>query len=704
MDEKRDLLIEIGTEELPPTALRTLMDAFHQHVVSGLEDAGLVMGEHRGLGTPRRLAVVVRGLPLRQPDRTFERRGPALSAAFDDSGSPTRAAVGFARSCSVAVEALETLTTDKGEWLVHRGVQQGETVEALLPGIIDQALARLPIPRRMRWGDGDVAFVRPVHWVVVMLGDSVVPATVLGIPSGGQTRGHRFHAPDPISINNPSAYEELLEKQCFVIADFERRRELVRNLAEAEAARLGGTAMLNDALLDEVTALVEWPVAITGEFDKQFLEVPPEALVSSMQSHQKYFPVRDARGALMPRFITMANVESRDPTEVARGNERVIRPRLADADFFWNQDRRKPLSERINDLKGIVFQQRLGSLFDKSVRVAALARSLAERFGVSTQAAEQAAMLAKCDLLTQMVGEFPELQGIMGRYYAAHDGLREGIPESLDEQYRPRFAGDVIAESALGRVLAIAERADTLVGIFAIGEGPTGDKDPFALRRSALGLVRTLVESGSSLPLLRLFRTAAEHLPEDVERESSVGEVFAFCMERMRGYYQDKGFDAELFDAVRSVRVRDDHGIRHPVDDPVDFDRRLRALDRFRGQEAALALAAANKRVGNILRKEAKHLNHSEVNSQLFDSIEEKRLHAALEELRVSVLGHAREGRYDEALARLAELREPVDAFFDKVLVMAEDERIRDNRLSLLAQLSALLSSVADISRISKAQ
>lgn len=699
MTDTRDLLVEIGTEELPPKALYRLMESFHTHLLQGFEDAGLEHGAHRAFASPRRLAVVVQALLNRQPAQHIERRGPAVKAAYDSDGNPSKAAEGFARSCGVSVSELSTMSTDKGEWLVYRGTQSGEPAEALIPGIIDQALARLPIPRRMRWGAGQAAFVRPVHWAVVLFGDAVVNTTVLDVPSGRKSHGHRFHAPEPISIHTPTGYEQQLEQEGYVVVDFDRRRAMVRDKAVEAASRLGGEALIDPDLLDEVTALVEWPLAIAGSFDERFLAVPAEALISSMQGHQKYFPVRDAEGRLMPRFLTMANLESRNPDEVARGNERVIRPRLADAEFFWTQDRKKPLADRIDDLKSIVFQQKLGSLFDKSVRVAALARQLAIPFGVEPQIAEQAAMLAKCDLLTEMVGEFPELQGIMGRYYAAQDGLNDDIPASLDEQYQPRFAGDALPSTPLGQILAISERADTLAGIFAIGQAPTGDKDPFALRRAALGLIRILVEQQRSLSLQALLESAASHLPADVDGLAHVDALFSFCMDRLRGYYLEQGYSPELFDAVRSVQTVDGNGVYGPVDDPVDFDRRLRACAGFLTQDAAGSLAAANKRVKNILRK-ADGLSGKEPDPALFQVPEEHALLDVLRPLEVDITDLARQGRYEEALNRLAEAREPVDAFFDQVMVMADDSAVRVNRLALLAQLTRLFSTVADISRL----
>ncbi|MCC5858880.1 MAG: glycine--tRNA ligase subunit beta [Ectothiorhodospiraceae bacterium] len=698
MSDTRDLLVELGTEELPPIALRGLMDAFAHNLVQGLEKAGLAFSRHHAYASPRRLAVQVEGLQERQADEPLVRRGPALSAAYDTDGRMTKAGEGFARSCGVSPEALETLETEKGAWLVYRGVRKGKATVELLPELVDQALTRLPIPKRMRWGAGDAAFVRPVHWLVLLFGDQVVPARILGVESGRETRGHRFHAPEPLSIDSPGDYPDLLRDKGRVVVDFQERRALVHDGARKAALAMNGEAVLDEDLLDEVTALVEWPVPVVGSFDERFLEVPPEALISSMQGHQKYFPVRDANGRLMPRFITMANLESRDPQQVAHGNERVIRPRLADAAFFWEQDRRRPLAERVEGLKDIVFQRRLGTLYDQALRVASLARHLAEPFGVTPAVAEKAAMLARCDLLTEMVAEFPELQGIMGRYYAQHDGLGDGIPAALDEFYQPRFAGDRVASSPLGQLLAIASRADTLVGIFAIGQSPTGDKDPFGLRRSALGLLRTLIERERSLSLKALLELAAEHQPDDVNARTQVEPVLDFCMERLRGYYLDQGYAPELFEAVRAVRVSVEDNPPRPIDDPLDFHRRLLACAGFQRLDAAASLAAANKRVINILRKADERPGQPEPG--LFQCQEERTLYDTVQPLAIEVTALAERGDYAQALERLAGARSAVDAFFDQVMVMAEDKRIRNNRLALLQQLATLFSSVADISQL----
>ena len=687
--DARDLLIEIGTEELPPKALFALAEAFEQGTRAGLEKAGLASGAIQRFATPRRLAVLIERLPVRQPDRQIERRGPALSAAFGADGKPTKAAEGFARSCGVTIADLQRQETDKGAWLVHLSVEPGAATADLIPGIVLAALAGLPIPKRMRWGDRDDEFVRPVHWAVLLFGDEVIPATLLGVAAGRETRGHRFHHPQPIRIAAPADYAQQLASEGRVIADFAERRAAVRAQAEAVAAELRGVAVIKPELLDEVTALVEWPVALAGNFERRFLDVPAEALISTMQDNQRYFPVVDARGRLLPHFITLANLESRDPAQVRAGNERVIRPRFSDAEFFWNQDRKQPLAARMDDLKHVVFQQRLGTLADKSARVAALARFIASHGHGNPDWAERAARLAKCDLLTQMVQEFPELQGIMGRYYALHDKEASEVAQALEEQYLPRFAGDRLPETATGRALALAERLDTLTGIFAIGQAPSGARDPFALRRAALGVLRILIEGQLDLDLLTLLERAAAGFDPTLRAGHAVEIVFEFAMERLRGYYLEQGARLDTFEAVLDCRPTR----------PLDFDRRVWAVGAFRELPEAVSLAAANKRIRNILKKVETVLPF-EVRPDLLVEDAEQALAGRLVELSSEVIPLMEAGLYGDALTRLASLREPVDAFFDQVLVMAEDPALRDNRLALLNELGSLFLRVADFSRL----
>jgi glycyl-tRNA synthetase beta chain len=681
------LLVEVGTEELPPKALPALSQAFAEGVAAGLRDAGLAAGAVHPYATPRRLAVRVEGVPARQPDRTTERRGPPLKAAFDADGNPTRAARAFAESCGVAVADLARLETPKGAWLAHTTVVPGQPAAAVVPDIVARALDGLPVPKRMRWGSGDAEFVRPVHWLVILLGADVVPARLLGVEAGRATRGHRFHAPAPIELAHADEYSGVLARQGYVLADFAERRDRIARDGGDVAASLGAMAHVERALLDEVTSLTEWPVALAGRFEERFLELPAEVLVATLQDHQRYFPVRAADGALCARFIAVANLESRDPSQVQAGNERVVRPRLADAAFFWEADRRRSLADRAQGLAGIVFHARLGSMADKSARVAALAGVIARTLGADAAKAERAGALAKVDLLTQMVGEFPELQGIMGRYYARHDGEDDEVARALEEQYLPRFAGDRLPETRTGQALAIADRLDTIAGAFAVGNRPSGNKDPYGLRRGALGVLRIVIERALPLDLRALIEDAIARQPVP---GADADEIYEFMMERLRAYYlEGEGIDPDVFDAVLA---------RRPTA-PLDFDRRLRAVQRFLALEASASLAAANKRIANILRQ-AGDPELGPPDPQRFVEDAERVLHDALVAQAAVVEPLLAEGRYADALAGLAGLRATVDAFFDEVLVMADDPELRTNRLALLAQLRRLFLHTADLSRI----
>lgn len=691
--ETATLLFELGMEELPPGALQQLQTSLSKHIEEGLSRAGIQHGTVTGFAAPRRLAVQVDAVTLQQPDRAFERRGPALANAFDSSGQATQAAEGFARACGVSVEALETLKTEQGEWLVHRGVEPGQSSADLLPDVIEHALTQLPIPKRMRWGSETIEFVRPVHWVVLMLDDQVVPATFFGVNAGQHSEGHRFHHPEPIRIETAKRYVEQLYTG-YVVVDNAKRRSIIAEQVIAEGQRLGGQAIIDEDLLDEVAALVEWPVALVGSFSEDFLRVPPEALISSMQGHQRYFPVRDGQGKLLRHFITIANLESRDPKQVIAGNERVIRPRLADAAFFWDQDRKQALGDRLDGLNQVVFQKSLGSLADKSKRVAKHAEALADTFKVKPEEAVRAGMLASADLVTEMVGEFPELQGIMGRYYALESGEHPAVAAALDEGYQPRFSGDAIAASALGQLLAITGRIDTLTGIFAIGKAPTGAKDPFALRRAALGLLRTLIEAEHELNLTQQFRESAAQQPASVDAAAQVPALVEFCIERLKALYQEQGIAPELFEAVR--RVIDVNAFS-----PLDFDRRIKACQAFAALPAAASLASANKRIRNLLRKA--HTENAQalatpINPALFENAAETDLLAALEALETSVNESINTAAYAEALELLAELKTPVDAYFEAVMVMADDPALRSNRLAMLKRLQQAFLAIADVS------
>ena len=689
MSETRELLVEIGTEELPPKALKRLSQAFADGMAKQLQEAGLGFQSIQTAAAPRRLALTVRALEVCQPDRETVRRGPALTAAFDEEGCPTQAALGFAKSCGVAVEELDQLETARGSWLSFRKLDKGRDTRELVPGMVEAALAGLPIPKRMRWGAGEAEFVRPVHWVVLLFGDQAVPGRVLGIEAGRATRGHRFHHPGPIELAHARDYLDVLREQGKVLADYRARRETIREQVTGAGVALGGQALIDEDLLDEVCSLVEWPVALSGRFEERFLEVPAEALISSMQDHQKYFPLVNDEGRLLPHFITVANVESLDPDQIRAGNERVIRPRLADAAFFWEQDRKQPLASRREGLKKMVFQKRLGSLADKQDRLARLAVCIAREIGGDTAHAERAATLCKCDLLTSMVYEFPELQGIMGRYYALSDGEPEDVATAIEEHYRPAFAGDALPATTTGRALALADRLDSLVGIFAIGQPPTGDKDPFALRRAALGLVRICIEAGLDLDLAHLLDETARGFPCEIGAENATGAVFDYVMDRLSGYYQEAAVAGDLVDAVLATRPTR----------LLDIDRRIRACQAFRELPEAEALAAANKRIGNILKKAGETMP-DRVEPERLKEPAEQALAAALDDLRPGVLTKMDEGDYESALKILAGLREPVDAFFDQVMVMDEDPELRANRLALLASMAALFLRVADLSRL----
>ncbi len=692
MIEARDLLIELGTEELPPKALPGLSDAFTAAIAGGLDDAELSHGELTGFATPRRLAVLIHALAEAQPDRSTERRGPALSAAFDDNGHATRAAEGFARSCGVAVNELERLETAQGGWLIYRADQTGRRTEELLPDIVRQALDKLPIPKRMRWSTLAAEFVRPVHWLVLLFGKDVIETEILGVHAGRNTYGHRFHHPAPLSLTVPADYAPLLATEGYAIAAFAERRDAIRAQVTAAAAKAGGSAVIDDALLDEVTGMVEWPVALLGKFEPRFLDVPAEALISAMKSHQKYFHVIDGQDKLLPYFITVSNIESREPQVVRAGNERVIRPRLADAAFFWQQDCKRGLGARLGSLKAVVFQHKLGSLYDKAQRIGSLAGDIAGRLGADAYRAERAATLCKCDLLSDMVAEFPELQGTMGRYYAMHDGEPEEVAHAIEEHYLPRFAGDRLPQTEIGRAVAIADKLDTLVGIFGIGQPPSGDKDPFALRRAALGLVRILIEQNLNLNLDELLERAA-YFYNQQQHELIAGpvasQVFEFISGRLSSYYVAQGFAPDVIDAVACLQPTYLN----------DMDRRLRALAAFRKLPEAESLAAANKRIANILRK-ADDKTVPEFNHALLIEDAERRLAEHLQSLdsRIMPLFDAR--AYEEAMYLLAQLRETVDGFFDTVMVMVDDDELRGNRLALLNDLRNRFLHVADLSRL----
>lgn len=691
MHALNDFLFELGTEELPPKALLKLSESLRAEIIAGLSTAELAYRDVIAYASPRRLAVIVQGLQSQQADKVVEKRGPALKAAFDGEGKPTPAALGFAASCNVAIDDLQTLETDKGAWLMFRVQQAGVNAKKLLPAIVNTALARLPIPKRMRWGNQPHEFVRPVHWAVMMLGDDVIDAHILGVHSGRETRGHRFHHPDPIYISEPSAYAPLLETEGHVIASFEDRRMAIRAQVVEVARQSGGKAVIDDQLLDEVTAMVEWPVALLGNFEARFLEVPAEVLISAMKGHQKYFHVVDAKGVLLPHFITVSNIDSHDIGVVRHGNERVIRPRLADAAFFWDKDRKRPLADRVDVLKTVVFQKKLGTLFDKSNRVKGLAGLIAQQLGADQALAERAAMLSKCDLMTDLVGEFPELQGLMGSYYALHDGESSELARALDEAYQPRFAGDVVPVSPIGQAVALADKLDTLAGLFIIDEVPSGTRDPFALRRAALGVLRTIIEQSlDRLDLVELIEAAVSAFDGiKADKPAVVASLFDFMMDRLRVYYANQQVEHDVFAAVLAKRPTR----------PLDFDARIKAVMSFQRLPEAESLAAAHKRSDNILRKYSGVIPAA-VDATQLKEVAERELAAQLQTLTEVVEPLLVKCDYQAALLTLAGLRLAVDHFFDEVMVMVDDAAVRDNRLALLQSLRTQFMQVADLSAL----
>ncbi|GAB6388860.1 glycine--tRNA ligase subunit beta [Stutzerimonas marianensis] len=679
-----DFLVELGTEELPPKALSKLSEAFRTGIEKGLKEAGLLHARVQSFAAPRRLAVFVQSLETEQPDRSVNLDGPPLQAAFDADGEPTQAALGFARKCGVELSEIDR----SGPKLKYSRTIPGETTTKLLPGIVENALNELPIPKRMRWAARKEEFVRPTQWLVMLFGDQVVDCTLLAQRAGQESHGHRFHSPGPVRISKPSSYLEDL-RAAHVIADFAERRALIAKRVDELAAEQNGTAIVPPALLDEVTALVEWPVPLVCSFEERFLEVPQEALISTMQDNQKYFCLLDAQGKLLPRFITVANIASRDPAQVVAGNEKVVRPRLTDAEFFFKQDKKQRL-ETFNDrLKNVVFQAQLGTVYDKAVRVSKLAAFIAGNVQANAQWAARAGLLSKCDLATEMVGEFPEMQGVAGYYYALNDGEPNDVALALNEQYMPRGAGAELPSTETGAILAVADKLDTLVGIFGIGMLPTGSKDPYALRRAALGVLRILVEKQLDLDLVQAVNFAIGQFGSQVKAAGLDEQVLEFIFDRLRARYEDEGIDVASYLSVRAVKPAS----------ALDFDQRVQAVQAFRQLPEAEALAAANKRVSNLLSKFEAKLPAT-VEPRWFDNATEFSLYSALQQAEQAVQPLAAARQYREALERLAHLRGPVDAFFEAVLVNAEDASVRANRYALLARLRGLFLGVADISAL----
>jgi len=687
MSTSKHLLFELGSEELPPKTLLKLSNALLNGIVQGLNAAELTFTGSTAYATPRRLAVFIENLASAQPDKTVEKRGPALQAAFAPDGTPSKAALGFAVSCGTSFDQLERLKTDKGEWLSFTQAVKGQATENLIPDIIRQSIAGLPIAKRMRWGSFTTEFVRPVHWAVLLYGDSVIDTEILGLKTGAATQGHRFHAPQKITLTKPEDYADVLYKQGRVIADLEQRKTLIRDAAQKAAAAVNGFAHIEDDLLEEIAALNEWPVPITGTFDPRFLELPPEVLITTMQTNQKYFPVKNADGGLLANFITFSNIESTNPKSIQQGNERVVTPRLSDAEFFWNQDRKKTLEDRVESLSSVVFQENLGTVFAKTKRVQNLAKFIAGHLNANVELAERAALLAKTDLMTEMVGEFGNLQGIMGRYYALADNEPEEVALAIEEQYFPKQSGSPTAGSTTGQVLAIAEKIDTLVGIFAVGLIPTGDKDPYALRRAALGILRTIIENKLNINIVELTEFAGAQIKTVADQSGTSDRVIDFIFDRLKGYCLDQGYTADEFDAVITVTPAE----------PLDFMQRLQAVKAFRQLPEAGSLAAANKRIRNILKKSESQPAASV--GALLEPQEKQLLQAALQSAD-DIQPLLAQRNYQATLNRLAGLRNDVDAFFDHVMVMTDDLDLRANRLALLNLLSEQFLTCADISKL----
>ena len=678
----RDFLVELGVEELPPKALRTLANAFRDGIQKGLKEAGLSHGDVHIYAAPRRLAVLIERLVERQDDRTQIMDGPPVQVAFDEDGEPTKAGLGFARRCGVDISEIDR----SGAKLRFEQHIVGQDTTALLPGIVEDSLDNLPIPKRMRWGARKEEFVRPTQWLVMLFGEEVVDCTILAQTAGRASRGHRFHHNTDVILQQPSDYVEALRK-AYVLVDFVERRNLIEKRVNELAAEQQGTAIAPAALLDEVAALVEWPVPLVCSFEEHFLAVPQEALIISMQDNQRYFCLLDAQGALLPRFITVSNIESSDPQQVISGNEKVIRPRLTDAEFFYLQDQKQPLESFNERLQHVVFQAQLGTVYDKAQRVSKLAAFIADKIGGNVQHAERAGLLSKCDLATEMVGEFPEMQGIAGYYYAKNDNEPGDIALALNEQYMPRGAGAELPSTLTGAAVAVADKLDTLVGIYGIGMLPTGSRDPYALRRAALGVLRILIEKQLDLDLADLIAMAIAQYADKIDSKGLAEKIQDFIFDRLRARYEDAGIDVAVYQAVRAV---------HPMS-PLDFDQRVQAVQSFRTLPEAAALAAANKRVSNLLGKDVVE-QAPPIQARYFDSPAEFALYAALQQALQAVKPLAANRQYSEALTRLASLDEPVDAFFTAVLVNVEDDNVRANRHALLAQLRNLFLGVADIS------
>lgn len=683
----QNFLAEIGTEELPPKALKKLAVAFADNFTAELNNAGLTFDKVEWFAAPRRLAVKVHNLITEQPSKTIEKRGPAVSVAFDAEGKPTKAAEGWARGCGITVDQAERISTDKGEWLFYQVVEAGKQTKELLVDLVANALAKLPIPKPMRWGDKSEQFIRPVHTVTLLFGGELIEGTILGVASARTIRGHRFLGEAEFTIDHADQYPQLLADKGSVIADFNQRKTIIRRDAEQAAAKVGGVADIEEDLLEEVTSLVEFPVVMTAKFEERFLAVPAEALVYTMKGDQKYFPIYDQSGKLLPHFIFVSNINPADQSAVIQGNEKVVRPRLSDAEFFFKTDLKQRLVDNLPRLKTVLFQQQLGTLFDKTERIERLSGEIAQQIGANVQQAQRAGLLSKCDLMTNMVFEFTDTQGVMGMHYARHDGEDEEVAVALNEQYMPRFAGDGLPRSLVACSVALADKLDALVGIFGIGQHPKGDKDPFALRRAALGVLRIIVEKNLPLDLVDLTEKAAQFYGDKLTNTAVVNDVVDFILGRFRAWYQDEGYAIDTIQAVLACRSTK----------PADFDARVKAVSHFRTLESAQSLAAANKRVQNILSKVEGELPEH-IDLALCKEAQEITLAERVLELQRELQPLFEKGDYQTALDQLAGLRESVDNFFDNVMVNVEDAKLRQNRLALLKNLRDLFFKVADIS------
>lgn len=684
------LLIELGTEELPPKSLKKLAITFYEQIKLQLDSAELSYQDITWFATPRRMAVKVSALIAQQADKEIEKRGPAINVAFDVDGNASKAALGWARSNGITIEEAQRLKTDKGEWLLHKALQQGKTVAQLIPDMVNFALGKLPIPKPMRWGSERIQFIRPVHTLTMLYGEEILNGATLGVNSNNLVMGHRFHHHGMVALKDAASYEATL-KEAYVVVDYQARQETIVKQIEQAAESLGGTALVDQELLDEVTALVEWPVTLVGSFDKDFLNVPAEPLIYSMKDHQKYFPVTDKQGNLLNQFIFVTNIESKEPEKVIQGNEKVIRPRLADAEFFFKTDKKQTLESRLSKLESVLFQKQLGTLKAKSERIATLSQFIAGQLNENSEQAHRAGLLSKTDLLSDMVLEFPQVQGTMGKYYAQHDGEEDAVAQALEDQYRPRFAGDVLPKGNIGCAVAIADKIDTLVGIFGINQPPKGDKDPFALRRAAIGIIRIIIEKQLPLDIADFVAQSVKGYGDKLTNEKAAAQVLDFVSGRFKAFYQEQNISVDVIQAV----------LANAPSAPLDFDKRISAVTHFKKLAAAETLAAANKRVGNILAKFEGEL-YQAFDTNLASEAAEKSLASVFETVKENVTPLTEAKNYQAALTELALLKQPIDEFFDNVMVMADDEKVKVNRLTLLNEIRNSFLAIADISVLQK--